>query len=84
MAPCRRAWSSAARFNASPTPCPRAFPSTTTSSIQARTPVGMRNMASVNEPTIAPSNRATNNVDASDDTRSCRASRPGGGFDEDS
>ena len=83
IAPLWRAWSSAARFNASPTPCPRAFPSTTTSSIQARTPVGIRNMANVNEPTITPSRRAMNKVDASDDTKSCRASRPGGGLDDD-
>ena len=40
-------------------------------------------MANVNEPTIAPSRRAMNNDDASDDTKSCRAWRPGGGFEED-
>lgn len=40
-------------------------------------------MANVNEPTIAPSRRATNNVDASDATKASRASRPGGGLDDD-
>lgn len=40
-------------------------------------------MANVNEPTITPSRRAMNKVDASDDTKSCRASRPGGGLDDD-
>ena len=42
LAPRRRASSSAARLSASPTPWPRAASSTTTSSIHALSPVGMR------------------------------------------
>jgi len=47
-------------------------------------PVGMRNMAKVSDPTMRPSKRAMNKVDASDSTSFFNASRLGGGFDDDS
>ena len=59
-------------------PRPRAASSTTTSSIQARMPVGVGNMARVSEPMIVPSARATSSVTAGELTISVKASRPGG------
>ena len=46
-------------MSALPTPCPLADSSVTTSSIQARIPVGIGNMARVRVPTIRPSRRAS-------------------------
>ena len=47
------AWASrmASWVSAAPMPCPRADSSTTTSSIQARSPVGIGNITSVSMPT---------------------------------
>jgi hypothetical protein len=54
------AWASriASRLSAAPTPWPRADPSTTTSSIQARSPVGIGKVTSVSMPMIWPDARA--------------------------
>jgi len=54
LAPFACASRTAAIVRARPMPRPRAASSTTTSSIQARTPVGIRNKARVSVPTIAP------------------------------
>src|SRR5690606_33424654 len=83
--PSSRARSSIARVRASPTPRPRAAPSTTTSSIQARRPVGMRNTASADMPTTSPSSAmATNRSVAGDETTSASCSPVGGGLELDS
>ena len=54
LAPAASARSMAAATSASPAPAPLADWSTTTSSIQARRPVGTRNRANVSEPTMDP------------------------------
>jgi hypothetical protein len=51
-APAARARRIASRLSAAPTPWPRADSSTTTSSIQARIPVGIGNVTSVSMPMI--------------------------------
>ena len=68
----------AASTNASPAPAPRADSSTTTSSIQARSPVGTRNTASVNEPTMDPDrSRATRSTDAGEATMAASSAAAG-------
>ena len=54
LAPAARPGRRRRSTRASPTPAPRATSSTTTSSIQARTPVGIRKRARVSEPTMPP------------------------------
>ena len=80
-APAAAAAAEAARLRASPQPWPRASSATITSSIQARTPVGMRKMTSVRMPTIGPSSpsRATNRVVAGEATISATSPESGGG-----
>src|SRR4029077_5156857 len=75
---------SASWLSASPTPWPRAPSSTTTSSIHARTPVGMRKTINVRDPTISPSTRATSRCDAGDVAISLSCSAEGAGADLDS
>src|SRR5690348_4462576 len=74
----------AASDSAWPVPVRRALSSTTTSSIQARRPVGMGNMTSVSVPTTSPSSRATSSVIASCRTIAASVSRSGGGALRDS
>ena len=77
-APAARARPIASLVSSSPTPLPRAVSSTTTSSIQARKPVGIGNIASVSVPMIVPSARATSRVTAGEPTIFSSAPRPGG------
>src|SRR5438067_1609333 len=84
-APAAAARRKASRFSASPTPLPRADSSTTTSSIHARTPVGIRNNASVSEPTMVPSSpRATRSAVAGDATIADSWAGVGAGAERDS
>ena len=63
---------------ASPTPRPLAPASTTTSSIQARMAVGIRNMISVSVPTICPPSLATRTVVPGAEMMSDKVCRSGG------
>jgi len=83
-APCSAAISIARSFRAAPTPFPRAASSTTTSSIHARRPVGIRNTTSVSEPSTVPSSTASSSVLAGEVTISVSSSAVGGGDERDS
>jgi hypothetical protein len=61
-APAARASRIASSVSAAPTPWPRADSSTTTSSIQARSPVGMGNVTRVRMPMISPPARAASRL----------------------
>src|SRR3984957_12658896 len=62
-----------------PMPWPRAASSTITSSIQARSPVGIGNITRVSVPEIFPSERATSSVLASEPTTASSTARSAGG-----
>src|SRR5690554_6482398 len=64
-----------------PMPWPLAYWSTTTSSIQARTPVGIGNTTSVSEPTIWSAASATSKWQAEESTIVLSASSDGGGLE---
>ena len=89
-APCPRAIRSASWVSAVPAPCLLAASSTTTSSIQARTPVGIGKTASVRVPMISPgppvaaSPRATSTVLDEAPTTRASAAWSSGGADLDS
>ena len=59
-------------------PCPRAASSTITSSIQARTPVGIGNITSDSVPAIFPPDRAMSSVVASEPTTRASTARSAG------
>src|ERR1019366_8509893 len=83
-APWRLACSIAVVVSRAPAPNPRASASTTTSSIHARIPVGIGNIARVSMPTVRPSCVATNKVMALESRKFFNSSNVIDGADEES